>query len=68
MLKITYQDLLKLKPVDARRKVLEVYFRNGGNISRTSREIGVSRKTVRKVVRRYKEKGEEGLRDRLLSG
>ena len=63
MLKITYQDLLKLKPVDARRKVLEVYFRNGGNISRTSREIGVSRKTVRKVVRRYKEKGEEGLRD-----
>ena len=40
MLKITHQDLLKLKPVEARCKVLEVYLKNGGSISKTSRETG----------------------------
>ena len=64
MLKITHQDLLKLKPVEVRRKVLEVYLKNGGSISKTSRERGVSRKTVRKIVRRYQEKGEKGLKEK----
>lgn len=63
MLKITHQDLLKLKPVEVKRRVLEVYLKNGGSISKTSRETGVSRGTVRKIVRRYQEKGEEGLKD-----
>ena len=41
MLKITHQDLLKLKPVEVKRRVLEVYLKNGGSISKTSRGLGV---------------------------
>ena len=61
---ITFLDLYKANPVAARKKILEVYIANGGNISKTARQLKCDRKTVRKAVKRFKAEGEKGLKDK----
>jgi len=59
---LTYREIVKENPELARRKLIEIY-KLTGNISETARRCGASRKTVRKIVRRYEEMGEEGLKN-----
>ena len=61
---ITFLNFYKADAVKARKKIIEVYQANKGNISKTARDLQCDRKTVRKAVRRYEEEGEEGLKDR----
>jgi len=58
----TYQELGKSAPVLVRKFVIRAY-EETGNISEVARMFGTTRKTVRKVLRRWKEGGEEGLKD-----
>jgi len=46
-----------------RLKTVEVYW-ECGSIRETARRLSISRNTVRKWVRRYREEGEAGLYDR----
>jgi transposase len=59
---LTYREIVKENPELARRKLVEIY-KMVGTISETARRCGTSRKTVRKIVRRYEEMGEEGLKN-----
>lgn len=57
----SYGELFKVDPVFARKRLIEIY-----NITKSIRKTAhisqTDRKTVRKVLRLYKEKGEEGLK------
>ena len=61
-MEISYGKLYKMKREIARKLMVETYLKNK-NISETARLWKTSRNVVRKWVRRYKEKGEEGLKD-----
>ncbi len=57
----SYGELFKIDPVFARKKLIEIY-NITQSIRRTAHISQTDRKTVRKVLRLYKEKGEEGLK------
>ena len=61
---ITFLNFYKTDTVAARRKIIEVYQANKGNISKIASDLQYDRKTVRKTIKRYKEEEEEGLKDR----
>ncbi len=58
----TYYELCKSAPLLARKAIVRAY-EETGNISEVARLFRTTRKTVRKVVRRWRERGEEGLKD-----
>ena len=62
-MQISYQRLLSMNPVEARRMIIESYKRCA-SISAVSRELETSRQVVRKWLRRYESEGEKGLLDR----
>lgn len=47
-----------------RFQVVQFYFANGMDKSLTALAFGTTRKTVRKIVERYRVEGQEGLKDR----
>ena len=57
-----YTELRKANPEFARRTVISLY-ENTRNISRVAKILKATRKTVRKIIRRFKEHREEGLKD-----
>ncbi|MEO0109855.1 MAG: helix-turn-helix domain-containing protein, partial [candidate division WOR-3 bacterium] len=57
-----YNKMNKEARFNLRVKMIEEY-NKGKNISQISREYGVSRNTLRKWIKRYKEKGEEELKE-----
>ncbi|MCD6171582.1 MAG: helix-turn-helix domain-containing protein [Thermoplasmata archaeon] len=61
-MEIFYQEIQKMKRVEARKKLIKTYERTK-NISKTAKLWGTSRSVVRKWLKRYKEKGEKGLED-----
>ncbi|MBC7189630.1 helix-turn-helix domain containing protein, partial [Candidatus Aerophobetes bacterium] len=61
-MEIFYQEIQKMKRVEARKKLIKTYERTG-SISKTAKLWGTSRSVVRKWLKRYKEKGEKGLED-----
>ncbi|MEO0100356.1 MAG: leucine zipper domain-containing protein [candidate division WOR-3 bacterium] len=64
MLVVEYKVLVKIDPILAREKILEVYFQTRRNISKTARTCGVFCNTVKKTLKRFLEEGKEGLRDK----
>jgi len=58
-----YHELCKSAPVLA-RKVLVRAYDELGSISAVAKALGTTRKTVRKVLRRWEEEAESGLKDR----
>ncbi len=60
MFSCPYKELLKMKPFEARSKIIEVYL-EVRSIRKTAELLEISRNTVRKWVRRFKKKGGEGL-------
>ena len=56
----TYQEVLKMNPFEARRKIVETY-EETKSIRKTAKILGISRNTVRKWVRRRFQKGLTGL-------
>jgi len=58
----SYYELFKSAPLLARKVLIKAY-EETGNISEVARKFRTTRKTVRKVLRRYKERGEDGLKD-----
>ncbi len=58
----TYQEIGKSAPVLVRKFVVKAY-EERGNISEVARLFRTTRKRVRKVLRRWKEGGEEWLKD-----
>ena len=58
-----YHELGKSAPVLARKAIIRAY-EELGNISEVARIYRTTRKTVRKVLRRWEEEGESGLKDR----
>lgn len=57
----TYYELCKSAPLLARKAIVRAY-EETGNISEVARLFRTTRKTVRKVVRRWKERGRMDLR------
>jgi transposase len=57
-----YTELRKANPEFARRTVISLY-ENTRNISKVAKILKATRKTVRKIIRRFKEHREEGLKD-----
>jgi len=60
MLSFSYQEVLKMNPFEARRKVVETYHETK-SIRKTAKMLGISRNTVRKWVRRFLQNGYTGL-------
>ncbi|MDI6698102.1 MAG: helix-turn-helix domain-containing protein [Candidatus Saccharicenans sp.] len=58
-----YQEPGKGSVMIARRAIIRGYEQTG-NVSEVARVFGASRKTVRRVLRRWEEEGESGLKDR----
>ncbi|GEM_PF-4631370 len=56
----TYQEVLKMNPFEARRKIIETY-EETGSIRKTAKTLGISRNTMRKWMRRHSQKGLTGL-------
>ena len=61
-MEVLYQEMYKMKRVEARKRLVTT-FRETKSIRKTAKLWGTSRLVVRKWPRRYKEKGEKGLRD-----
>jgi len=61
-MEIFYHELQKMKRVEARKRLIETY-KKTNSIRKTAKLWGTSRNLVRKWVKRYKQGGEEGLRD-----
>ncbi|MFH7835957.1 MAG: helix-turn-helix domain-containing protein, partial [Candidatus Aenigmatarchaeota archaeon] len=59
---LSYRELYKKDPVFARKKVIEVY-KKTQNKSLTARIFKTNRCVIRKILKRYEELGEEGLKD-----
>ncbi|MCL0094356.1 helix-turn-helix domain-containing protein [Dehalococcoidales bacterium] len=60
---ISYYEVYTMSKEEARRLIIETYL-DTGNLSLTARLWHTSRHVVRKWVRRFEEKGDEGIRDR----
>jgi transposase len=60
---IKYGELYREDPVLARRKVVELY-KETRNSSLTGRICSTDRSVIRRVVRRYRNEGEDKLKDR----
>ena len=60
-MEIFYQEMSKIDKIEARKRVIETYLETG-SIRKTARLWGTSRGVVRKWVRRYESRGEEGLK------
>ena len=58
----TYYELGKSAALLARKAIVRAY-EETGNISEVARLFRTTSKTVRKVVRMWRERGEEGLKD-----
>ncbi len=58
-----YHELCKSAPVLARKALIRAY-EELGSISAVAGAYGTTRKTVRKVLRRWEEEGEAGLKNR----
>ncbi len=61
-MEVLYQEMYKMKRVEARKRQIETY-KKRKSIRKTAKLWGTSRLVVRKWLRRYKEKGEKGLED-----
>ena len=61
-MEVLYQEMYKMKSAEARKWLVTTY-REIKSIRKTAKLWGTSRFVVRKSLRRYKEKGEEGLED-----
>jgi putative transposase len=61
-MEVLYQEMYKMKAVEARKRVIKTY-EETKSIRKTAKLWGTSRLVVRKWLKRYKEKGEEGLKD-----
>jgi len=61
-MEVLYQEMYKMKAVEARKKVIKTY-EETKSIRKTAKLWGTSRLVVRKWVRRYHERGEKGLED-----
>jgi len=59
---ISYRQIYAMNKEEARKQVINGYLATG-NISQVARLWHTSRNVVRKWVKRFKDKGEEGLRD-----
>jgi transposase len=57
-----YTELRKANPEFARKTVLTLY-ENTGSISKVAKLLKTTRKTVRNIIKRFKELKEEGLKD-----
>ncbi len=60
---LAYGEVYAMNRIEARRRPVETYEKTG-SIRETARQWHTSRQVVRKWVRRYREEGEAGLRDR----
>lgn len=56
----SYRELLKADEIMARKFIIQAYEKTK-NISEVARIFKTTRKTVRKIIKRYKEQGENGL-------
>jgi transposase len=54
MIQLTYQELYLINPLEARKILLSTFEQTGDNFLRTAKELGCSRNTVKKFVRRQK--------------
>ena len=61
-MEVLYQEMYKMKRVEARKRLVRTY-RETKSIRKTAKLWGTSRLVVRKWLRKYKEKGEKGLQD-----
>ena len=52
MIQLTYQELYRINPVEARKILLKTFEEMGGNVLCTAKTLHCSRNTVRKFVRR----------------
>lgn len=52
MIQLTYQELYRISPLEATKILLQTFKKTGGNLLRTAKELGCSRNTVKKFVRR----------------
>lgn len=59
-MEVSYKEVYKMNRKEAKQKLLETYWKTG-NISETARQWSTSRQVVRKWVRRYDEKGNDGI-------
>jgi transposase len=57
-----YTELRKANPEFARKTVLTLY-ENTGSISKVAKLLKTTRKTVRNIIKRFKELKKEGLKD-----
>jgi len=52
MIQLTYQELYRINPVEARKILLRTFRETQGNVLRTTKTLYCSRNTVKKFVRR----------------
>lgn len=62
-MEISYGELYHMDPVKARGEVIKRYWETN-SISQKTRDFFTSRKVVRSILRRFKERGEEGLKNK----
>lgn len=62
-MELSYREVYRMNPQEARRRLVETY-QQTGSLSETARRWGTSRQLVRKWVRRFHQGGEAGLQDR----
>ena len=60
---LAYWEVYTMDAVEARKRLIHTYEQTG-SIRATAREWQTSRQVVRKWLKRYRQEGEEGLRDR----
>jgi len=58
----SYRELLKADKIMARKFIIQAYEKTK-NISELSRIFKTTRKTVKEIIKRYQQKGEDGLKD-----
>jgi len=52
MIQLTYRELYRMNPLEARKILLSTFEQTGGNFLLTAKELGCSRNTVKKFVHR----------------
>ncbi|GEM_PF-4205066 len=52
MIQLTYQELYRINPLEARKILLKTFEETGGNVLRTAKTLRCSQNTVKKFVRR----------------
>lgn len=64
MVSLQYQEVLKLSPVVAHKKIIDCFYHQAEeNVSKTARLLGISRPTVLKWLKRFFQGGEAALKN-----